>query len=72
VQQIFADFDLIGETNEVLSVRGMTKRYSAQEIASSWMIYGRKQNGFLTLLESCAIFFDTNNVIIAHQYNRND
>ena len=69
VKQLFADFHLSGETNAVFEIQSATKFYSTNKQCSSMIVYGSKH---LLSLEMCAIYFDTNDVVIAHYYNLND
>mgnify|MGYP001593584839 CR=1 FL=1 len=73
VKQLFADFHLVVETN--YSVNAMdemhwaTKFYSTNKKCASMIVYDPHN---LFSLEMCALYFDTNGVIIAHIYNLND
>jgi hypothetical protein len=67
VKQLFADFRLLSESNEVVKVNWATKWYNTNKESASWILYGPKQE-FVPTLESCMTYFDTNDVIIAQYY----
>ena len=67
VKQLFADFQMISESNQVVKVNSATKWYGTNKESASWILYGPKQD-FIPTLESFMMYFDTNNIIIAHYY----
>lgn len=63
VQQLFKQCRLIEATNEVFELQSATKFFSTNRRCASRITYGPKWS-----LEVCAIYFDTNNTIIAFFY----
>jgi hypothetical protein len=68
VKQLFTSFHLSGETNLIAHDINATKFYSTNRDCASTVVYG----GSATWLEMCALYFDTNDVLIAHYYNLGD
>lgn len=66
VQSFFEGFRTLIETNELTIVAGETKLYGSNRASSSVIMFGPKP-GWLDLMESCTVYFDTNNIIIAHK-----
>ena len=66
VKQLFANYELIEETNRHLEIWAAAKYYSTNKQSSSSLVY----KGTAAALESCAVYFDSNNIIIAYSYDR--
>lgn len=67
VKLLFADFRLIVESNKVSKINWATKWYNTNNESTSWLLYGPKQE-FVPTFESCIIYFDTNDIILAQYY----
>jgi hypothetical protein len=68
VKQLFTSFHLSGETNLVAHDINATNFYSTNKDCAYMIVYG----GSATALEMCALYFDTNDVLVAHYYNLGD
>jgi hypothetical protein len=71
VKQVFASCHVIGETNAVLTSRfmtSMTKYYSTNRESASRVVFtnGRSDS------QSCAVYFNSNEVIVAHYFISGD
>jgi hypothetical protein len=66
VKQLFASFKLINETNVVYTLDLETKWYvTNNNKCTSLVLYG---NHIWMSFQDCCIYFDTNDVIMAHYY----
>jgi hypothetical protein len=66
VKQLFASFKLITETNVVYTLDSETKWFATNNNkCASLVLYG---NHIFMSLQDCAIFFNTNDIIIAQYY----
>ena len=66
VKQLFASFNLINETNVVYTLDSETKWFATNNNkCASLVLYG---NHIFMSLQDCAIYFDTNDIIIAQYY----
>jgi hypothetical protein len=69
VKQLFAGFDFSSLSNEGYEVQGATKFYSSNKQCTSTLVFHPKS---LFAPEVCGVYFNSNDVIIAHYYNLND
>lgn len=72
VKRLFASFEVTQETNQVLEIAWFTKFYKSNNLSASSITYAPRSSGLFHLWEGCIIYFDTNEVIVAHLYHLND
>jgi hypothetical protein len=69
VDHIFNQYEVFAQGTEAANVRCATHVFATEQKVSYWISYAPKQRLFFNF-ESCKVYFDEQNVIVAYSYDR--
>ena len=65
---VFSGFTVRERTNKLTAIQGETKLYGTNRMFASKLMFGPRFTFTGSLIEQCEVYFDTNDVIVAHSY----